>query len=256
LLTFRFKCAVVARAVGDCEAARELNERAKNYAKLWNPGTQFMQARNANGSFANDTWGWTEGDKWVYLFDVPHDVDGLADLFEGGRDGMKTKLDEHFDGGHNMHSNEPSHHVPYLYSMIGHPNSAAEHIRRIAWDNYNNTSAGLSGNEDLGQMSAWYVFSALGFYPVNPAGDEYVIGTPFFEKVSLRLAAGSAAGGEVRPGRNIERELVISAPGAPRMPYVKGVYIDGVKQYQPVIRHGELVNARLICFEMSETPTM
>jgi putative alpha-1,2-mannosidase len=158
LLIFYIKCASVARAVGDDEVAKDLDKRAKNYAKLWNADTQFMQARNANGSFANDTMGFTEGDHWVYTFDVSHDVDGLAGLFKGGRDGMKAKLDEHFDGGHNMHINEPSHHVPYLYSLIGHPNSAADRIRRIARDSYNATSAGLSGNEDLGQMSAWYVW--------------------------------------------------------------------------------------------------
>ncbi|KAI1176051.1 glycoside hydrolase family 92 protein [Nemania sp. FL0916] len=245
-------CAIVARAAGDNEAAEDLEKRAKNYANLWNNETQFMQARNANGTFANETWGWTEGDHWVYTFDVLHDVDGLADLFQGGRDGMKAKLDEHFDGGHNVHSNEPSHHVPYLYSLIGHPSTAASRIRSIAWDNYNATSNGLSGNEDLGQMSAWYVFSALGFYPVNSAGDEYVVGTPFFEKVSLRLPSGVANGGETG---GAEKELVISAPGAPTKPYVKGLTIDGKKIETPVITHGDLVNARAVVFEMSETPT-
>ncbi|KAI0406901.1 family 92 glycosyl hydrolase [Xylaria palmicola] len=247
-------CAIVARAAGDNEAANDLDKRARNFANLWNPETQFMQARNANGSFANETWGWTEGDRWVYTFDVPHDVDSLAKLFEGGRGGMRMKLDEHFDGGHNFHSNEPSHHVPYLYSLIGYPNSAADRVRHIAWENYNATSAGLSGNEDLGQMSAWYVFSALGFYPVNSAGDKYVIGTPFFEKVVLRLPPGAATGGEVS-GLEDEKELVISAPGAPRRRYVKRLTIDGKIKGSPVITHGELVNASLILFEMSETPT-
>lgn len=248
-------CAMVARAAGDNKAADDLEERAKNYANLWNPETEFMQARNANGSFANETWGWTEGDKWVYTFDVAHDVPGLAALFERGRDGMKAKLDEHFDGGHNFHSNEPSHHVPYLYSLIGHPNPAADRIRRIAWDNYNATSAGLSGNEDLGQMSAWYVFSALGFYPVNSAGDKYVIGTPFFEKVSLRLPPGVATGGSAGRAGGRERKLVITAPGAPGKRYVKGLTIDGRKIERPIITHGELVNSRAVEFEMSETPT-
>ncbi|KAJ8123887.1 hypothetical protein ONZ43_g264 [Nemania bipapillata] len=248
-------CAIVARAAGEVKAAESLEKRAKNYAHLWNPKTQFMQARNSNGSFANETWGWTEGDKWVYTFDVAHDVDGLAALFQGGRSGMKTKLDEHFDGGHNFHSNEPSHHVPYLYSLIGHPNSAAERIRTIAWDGYNATSAGLSGNEDLGQMSAWYVFSALGFYPVNSAGDEYVVGTPFFEKVTLRLPRGVATGGEVGHVGDNERELVISAPGAPRMPYVMGLAIDGKQKDRPIITHSELAEASVIIFEMSEVPT-
>ncbi|KAI1426409.1 glycoside hydrolase family 92 protein [Xylaria sp. FL1777] len=248
-------CAIVARMAGENEAAEALEKRAKNYANLWNSEAQFMQARNANGSFANETWGWTEGDKWAYTFDVAHDIGGLANLFKDGQEGMKMKLDEHFDGGHNMHSNEPSHHIPYLYSLIGHPNSAADRIRSIAWDNYNATSAGLSGNEDLGQMSAWYVFSALGFYPVNSAGDEYAVGTPFFEKVTIRLPDGVATGGEVGLSGDREKELVISAPGAPRKSYIKGLTIDGRMKETPIITHGELVNARLVLFEMSQTPT-
>ncbi|KAI1395818.1 glycoside hydrolase family 92 protein [Hypoxylon fuscum] len=248
-------CAVVARAAGKEDEAAALEKRAKNYATIWNAETQFMRARNENGTWANETWGWTEGDKWVYTFDVLHDVDGLAELITGGRHGMKAKLDEHFDWGHNMHSNEPSHHVPYLYSLIGYPSSAAERIRDLAWDNYNATSAGLSGNEDLGQMSAWYVFSALGFYPVNPAGDEYVIGTPFFEKVTLRLPAGATPGGEVGVNNQSERTLVIEAPGATAKPYVRALSVDGKSVDTPTLRHADIVNAHLIKFEMSETPT-
>ncbi|KAI1496968.1 glycoside hydrolase family 92 protein [Biscogniauxia marginata] len=250
-------CAIIARAVGEEDAADALDKRAKNYVKLWNAETQFMQARNANGSWVrDDTWGWTEGDKWVYTFDVVHDVHGLAALFPDGRDGLKAKLDEHFDGGHNWHGNEPSHHVPYIYSMIGHPSAAAERIRGLASKNYNATPSGLSGNEDLGQMSAWYVFSALGFYPVNPATDEYIVGSPFFEKVTLRLPAGVATGGEVDSAGGGEKTLVITAPGAPTMPYVKGLKIDGRTIVLPVIRHGDIVNARSIEFEMSDTPTI
>ncbi|KAI1410292.1 glycoside hydrolase family 92 protein [Hypoxylon sp. FL1857] len=248
-------CAIVARAVGEEDQATALEKRAKNYARIWDAETQFMRARNENGTWANETWGWTEGDKWVYTFDVLHDADGLAELFTGGRQGMKAKLDEHFDGGHNMHSNEPSHHVPYLYSLIGYPSAAAERIRDIAWGNYNATSAGLSGNEDLGQMSAWYVFSALGFYPVNPAGDEYVVGTPFFEKVTLRLPAGVATGGELGHADSREKTLVIEAPGATSKPYVKGLSVDGKPIDRPILQHGEIVRATLIKFEMSETPT-
>lgn len=251
-----FAAAVVAEHAGNHAAAEELMARSKNYAKLWNNETQFMQARNANGSWANDTWGWTEGDKWAYTFDVLHDAaDGLAGLFAGGRAGMKAKLDEHFTGSHNEHSNEPSHHIPYLYSAIGYPASAADTIRDTAWDNYNATSAGLRGNEDLGQMSAWYVFSALGFYPVNPASDEYVVGTPFFEKVTIRLPAGVLTGGDARAKGGAERTLEIKAPGATVKPYVKSLRVDGKVIRRPVLTHGQVLGAGCIEFEMSEEPT-
>lgn len=251
-----FAAAVVAKKAGDHAAAEELMERSKNYAKLWNNETQFMQARNANGSWANDTWGWTEGDKWAYTFDVLHDsADGLSSLFAGGRVGMKAKLDEHFAGGHNEHSNEPSHHIPYLYSAIGYTSSAADTIRDTAWDNYNATSAGLRGNEDLGQMSAWYVFSALGFYPVNPASDEYVVGSPFFEKVTIRLPAGVSTGGDAGAEGGGERKLVIQALGAPTKPYVKSLRVDGKPVHRPILTHHQILGAGYIEFEMSEKPT-
>lgn len=246
-----YACAVVAIHAGASDAASELMARSGNYANIWNNKTLFMQARNDNGTWANNTWGWTEGDDWVYTFDVMHDVKGLADLF-GGRDSMRDKLDEYYNGGHNNHGNEPSHHIPYLYSILGFPDKAAEIIRQTAWSNYNTTSGGLSGNEDLGQMSAWYIFSALGFYPVNPASDEYVVGTPFFEKVSIRFPDGAATGGEVT---GEEKTLVISAPGAPAKPYINGLKVDGREVTQPVLKHKDIVHSERIEFEMSETPT-
>ncbi|CAI7592279.1 unnamed protein product [Penicillium glandicola] len=248
-----YACSVVAaHSRGDYVTVQALRKRSGNYAYLWNNETQFMQARNANGTWANNTFGWTEGDDWVYTFDVMHDVKGLAGLF-GGRHSFRRKLDAHFRGGHNDHTNEPSHHVPYLYSALGFPGRAAETIRDIAWTNYNATSGGLGGNEDLGQMSAWYVFSALGFYPVNPASDEYIIGTPFFEEVSISLPSGASTGGEVANGR--DRRLEISAPGAPTKPYIAGLKVDGKRINAPILKHSQLVQAARIEFEMSATPT-
>lgn len=249
-----YACSVVASHAGaDHGTISTLLARSRNYIHLWNNETQFMQARNDNGTWANDEWGWTEGDHWVYTFDVMHDVEGLAALF-GGREAMRDKLDAHFKGGHNDQTNEPSHHVPYLYSALGYTDRAAEVIREVAWPSYNATSGGLGGNEDLGQMSAWYIFSALGFYPVNPASDQYIVGSPFFEHVSIRFPAEAATGGRMldRP----ETELVISAPGAPTKPYVKGLKIDGKQISQPVIKHGDLVTATRIDFEMSDVPSM
>ncbi|KAJ6785042.1 hypothetical protein PWT90_05891 [Aphanocladium album] len=242
-------CASVAQHAGENATAKELMQRSFNYKKIWNNDTQFMQARNSNGSWANDTWGWTEGDKWVYTFDVMHDVGGLASLFDGGKKGMKRKLDEHFAGGHNMHSNEPSHHVPYLYAMLGYPSSTAEQVRSLARSEYNATAAGLSGNEDLGQMSAWYVLSALGFYPVNPASDQYIVGTPFFDEVRIRMPEG--------PGTKGEHELVISAHGAGTKgwKYIKSLRVDGKKVHSPVLKHADVVGAKKIVFEMSPTKT-
>lgn len=250
-----YACALVAaHAEGDAinGTGSALMERSGNYRYLWNNETQFMQARNGNGTWADSTFGWTEGDDWVYTFDVMHDVKGLVELF-GSREAMRDKLDEHFQDGHNDHTNEPSHHVPYLYSVLGYPTRAAEVIRDVAWANYNTTSGGLSGNEDLGQMSAWYVFSALGFYPVNSASDEYVVGTPFFEKVSVRLPAGVATGGDALGEK--EKTLVISAPGATTKPYIKSLKVDGKDIRMPLLKHGDIVHAEKIDFEMSETPT-
>lgn len=245
-----YSCAVVAAHVGLDDGAASLMARSRNYVNLWNNETQFMQSRNSNGTWANNTWGWTEGDDWVYAFDVMHDVKGLADLF-GGREIMRGKLDAYFDG-HNDHGNEPSHHVAYLYSVLGYPAKAADAIRHTAWANYNTTGGGLSGNEDLGQMSAWYIFSSLGFYPVNAASDEYVVGTPFFEKVSIRLPVGVAAGGEVTAGE--EETLVITAPGAPVKPYIRSLKVDGREVKIPVLKHGDIVDAEKIEFEMSDMP--
>ncbi|KAK5112208.1 hypothetical protein LTR62_004369 [Meristemomyces frigidus] len=244
-----YAAAIVANHSNDSTTAQLLLQRSQNYHNLYNPTTTFMEAQNANGTRAGPNQGWTEGDAWVYTFNVMHDVPGLANLL-GGRAALKQKLDQHFGGGHNDHTNEPSHHVPYLYAAIGDPASTQSLTREIAWENYNATSAGLSGNEDLGQMSAWYIFSALGFYPVNPAGDEYVVGSPFFEEVRIVLPAGVVTGGV----GGAEHELVISAPGAPTMPFVKGLWVDGVAVEEAMLTHRQIVKARNVTFEMAGTP--
>lgn len=190
---------IVAAHANDTAAAALLRARSKNYRNLFNPTSATMQARNSNNSFANLSQGWTEGDAAIYTFAVPHDPLGLASLF-GSRLALKQKLDEYFASGANDHSNEPSHHVPYLYAAIGYPSSTQKLVREIAEANYNCTPAGLSGNEDLGQMSAWFVFSALGFYPLDSAGEGYVVGSPFFEEVRLRFPAGVGSGGVVGGG--------------------------------------------------------
>ncbi|KZV62978.1 glycoside hydrolase family 92 protein [Peniophora sp. CONT] len=207
---------------------------------IFNNATGFMEARSANGSWAGQDAGWTEGDMWAYSFDVVHAVDELI-AARGGKVSFVKSLDEHFDGGHNDHTNEPSHHIPYLYALADAASTGQERIRNISIANYNNTARGLSGNEDCGQMSAWYIFSALGFYPVNPVSAEYVVGTPFFDKITVHLP-------------NAARPLVISAPGASNKPYVKSLAIDGQAVDSPIIRHEQIAQGADIVFEMSAGP--
>ncbi|KAI5358027.1 Putative alpha-1,2-mannosidase, six-hairpin glycosidase superfamily [Septoria linicola] len=241
--------AIVAEHAGDLKAAQDLRKRSMNYRTIYNAKTGFMEAKNDNHTWAGREQGWAEGDDWIYTFSVMHDPLGLAELM-GGRENMKAKLDEYFNGGYNDHSNEPSHHAPYLYAAIGYPSTTQTLVRDIASQNYNATSAGLSGNEDLGQMSAWYIFSALGFYPLNPASDEYVVGAPFFEKVAIRLPAGARTGGV--GGK--EHVLSIVAPGALTKPFVKSVKVDGKALEMPVLKHKDIVTARTIEFEMASEP--
>ncbi|WP_328997335.1 GH92 family glycosyl hydrolase [Kribbella sp. NBC_00709] len=230
--------AILARAADDPDQATTLERRAQSYRNLWNSDRGFMQSRNSDGSWADG--GWTEGTQWPYTFQVLHDIRGLRDLM--GLDLFCNRLDEHFAGGWNRHDNEPSHHIPYLFSYAGKPHLAAEHTRRIAREAYRAVPSGLSGNDDLGQMSAWYVFTALGFYPVNPASTEYVIGAPLFDTVEIDIPGAS-------------RPLTIHAPGAPTLPYVEGVRLDGVETTQPFIEHAAIADGATIDFTMSAEPS-
>jgi len=209
---------------------------------LLNNATGFMEARNANGSWAGQEEGWTEGDMWAYTFDVIQDVPELVRR-KGGTKAFVEFLDEHFDGGHNDHTNEPSHHIPYLYSLADAASKGQERIRQIALANYNSTVNGLSGNEDCGQMSAWYIFSALGFYPVDPVSGEYVVGTPFFDKVTLNF-----------PGAT--KPLVITASGAQRNQYVKSLKVNGKAVNSPVLLHEQIAMGGEVEYTMSNSPQL
>jgi predicted alpha-1,2-mannosidase len=247
---------IVATWAEDGESSEHLQHRSQStYKNIFNAGTGFFEARNSNGTWAGPSQGWCEGNSWTYLFNVMHDPTGLATLL-GGPAAMKRQLDAYFNEGHNDHTNEPSHHIPYLYTAIGHPASTQRLVREIAHQNYNATPAGLSGNEDLGQMSAWYVLSAMGFYPLDPAGDEYIVSSPFFSKMTIRFPAGAATGGMAHRGAGDggEHTLVISAPGAEKRAYVRSLEVDGVRVATPRLKHGQIVTAREILFEMAETP--
>jgi len=163
-----------------------LIKRAENYKHLYNPETGFFQARKKDGSWASTEEGFTEGGKWTYRFCVMQDVPGMITLMGTNEQFIKA-LDENFDKGHYRHDNEPGHHFVYLYNHCNRLDLTQARIPGIIEANYRNRVDGYSGNEDCGQMSAWYLFSVLGFYPLTPASGEYALGIPRFEAIRLRL---------------------------------------------------------------------
>jgi predicted alpha-1,2-mannosidase len=236
-----YAVAQVAKAAGHSADYAFFMKRSTNYKNLFNPARGFMQARNADGTWASPDDGWTEGDQWVYLFAALHDVPGVVQLL-GGPQAASAKLDEHFNGGHNRHDNEPSHHYGFLYDYAGQPWKTQARVREIARSAYSNTPNGVLGNEDCGQMSAWYVFAAMGFYPLNPASAEYVIGSPLFTRVTLNLPNG--------------RKFNISAPNnAARNVYIQSVTLDGEPLDAPVISYAQIEAGGKLDFVMGPKPS-
>lgn len=236
-----FAVAQVAKAVGRDADYGFFLARSRNYRNIYNAARGFMQARHADGSWGSPDEGWTEGDQWVYTYSVLHDIAGLMALM-GGADKFNARLDEHFQGGHNRHDNEPSHHYGYLYDFSGQPWKTQARVREIARDFYRNEPNGIAGNEDCGQMSAWYIFTAMGFYPLNPVSGEYMIGSPLFQKVTLSLPNG--------------RRWVISAPhNSATNIYIQAVHLNGASLDVPLITYAQIEAGGLLEFEMGPRPS-
>ncbi|MBI9061901.1 MAG: GH92 family glycosyl hydrolase [Marinilabiliaceae bacterium] len=250
-----FCVAQVAKGLGKTKDYNYFMERSKNYHHIYNPQTGFMQARLSDGSFVDDIQfsadsvgqvveeGITEGTKWTYLFCAMHDVEGLISLM-GGKKSFANKLDKTFDDGHYQHRNEPGHHYIYLYNYAGEPFKTQEKIWEHTPLNYKNAPDGLSGNDDCGQMSAWLVFSSMGFYPVCPGDGRYVIGSPLFSKIVLDLP------------EPYNKKVTITANGVKQgKKYIRSLTMDGKAIVKPFITHSDLVSCDHIVFEMSATPT-
>lgn len=236
-----FAVSVLAGLLNKSEDAQFFRQRSMiTPFTIYNNETDFMEAKNADGSWAGADMGWTEGDKWAYSFDVVHAMDELIEA-RGGRAAFVNSLQAHFDGGHNDHTNEPSHHIPYLYALARAASIGQERLREIVFANYNNSVDGLSGNEDCGQMSAWYIFTAMGFYPVNPVSGEYVVGSPLFDRISVRL-----------PG--VKAPLRITSTGATTKAYVESVTVNGQPLRDPIITHEQIAHGADIVFKMSDKP--
>jgi predicted alpha-1,2-mannosidase len=192
--------AQIAKVLGRTDDYSFFLKRSLNDRNLFNPELGLMNGKTSDGRWApigggrddnenRSVSGWTEGDAWVYTWSPLHDQAGLIQLM-GGADHYNKKLDQHFSGGHNVHSNEPSHHYGYLYDFAGQPWKTQAKVRAIAEKEYSATPGGLDGDDDCGQMSSWLLFTAMGFYPVNPASGEYMIGSPMFGEIVLTVADG------------------------------------------------------------------
>lgn len=174
---------------------KELMRRSLNYRNIISPQSGYAQGRHTDGSFIQDANQdrfcsfITEGAPCHYTFYVPHDIPGLVKAM-GGRKAFTLRLDSLFSEHRYWHGNEPCHQIPFLYNYIGQPEKASRLVHHILETEYNDTPGGLSGNDDAGQMSAWYVFSAMGLYPVCPGTTEYAITSPIFSEVEIRLPEG------------------------------------------------------------------
>ena len=206
--------AKVAKLLGKSDDYEYFFNRSRSYKKYYDPETRFLRAVGTDGKFRlpfnpffaeHRTNDYTEGNAWQYTFLVPHDVKGLINLF-GSDKAFMSKLDSLFfvEGwagdnaspdmsgmtGQYAHGNEPSHHVIYMYNYAGRPDKAAPLLRKMLNEMYLDQPDGLSGNEDVGQMSAWYILSSVGLYQVDPVGGRFVIGSPLFDKATVNVGAG------------------------------------------------------------------
>ncbi len=257
--------AQMAQDMGKTEVASEFNKRAANWKHAFDPGTGFMRARKRDGSFREpfdpsaSGYGtdFTEGNAWQYSWYVPQDVAGLA-AAHGGSDKLLQRLDDVFEAkvdpsifahmeditgliGWYAHGNEPSHHVAYLYAHAGQPWRTQARLKQIMDTQYAARPDGLAGNDDLGQMSAWYVFTALGFYPVTPGSNQYIIGRPFLPQATLNLPDG-------------KRFSIIATGLDAAHTYVGSVSLNGKPLDRAYVTHQEIVAGGELRFVMQAEP--
>lgn len=257
--------AQTAKKLGKMEDYNYFSKRAMSYKELYDPETKFMRGKLADGSWKTPFdpkysvhrvgAEYTEGNAWQHSWFVPHDVRGLIELM-GGNEAFVTHLDSLFNEDSNItgdnvsadisgligqyaHGNEPSHHIAYLYNYAGKPWKTQNMVRQIMDTMYDDQPDGLSGNEDCGQMSAWYVFSAMGLYPVNPASGIYDLGSPLFDRVTINV------------GEN--KTFVIEAKNVSEAnKYVKQITLNGqaITNYQ--ITHNDIMKGGRLIFEMTD----
>ena len=245
---------------------QRFHKRSEYYRNLFHPKTKFFQSKNDKGEWiepfdpyqygGNGGHPFTEGNAWQYFWYVPHNIQALMEL-TGGTKAFEQKLDTFFTStykseqmnhnasgfvGQYAHGNEPSHHVAYLYNFAGQPWKTQKYVSHILNTLYNNTSSGYAGNDDCGQMSAWYVFSAMGLYPVNPADGRYIIGSPLLDECTLKLAGNKEF--RIRTIRKSPEDI-----------YIQSVTLNGKKHKDFFITHQDIMNGGTMVFKMGKKPS-
>ncbi|MEO1436972.1 MAG: GH92 family glycosyl hydrolase, partial [Bacteroidota bacterium] len=254
--------AQMAKAMGQEELYNRFITRGQHYKNLLNPEHGFFQARVEHQWFEpfrpeEVNFHYTEANAWQYGFYVPQDVKRFADYL-GGEAKLAEKLDALFTApeatsgrhqaditgliGQYAHGNEPSHHIAYLYNFVGQPDRTQEIVQAICSDLYTTQPDGLSGNEDCGQMSSWFVFSALGFYPVTPGSVDYILGIPLFEEATIQLENGKQF--VIKANRKADSEQ-----------YVQSVTLNGKPHADTYIKHQDIMNGGELVFVLGDEPS-
>ncbi|WP_323789247.1 GH92 family glycosyl hydrolase [Psychroserpens sp.] len=255
--------AQMAKSLGKKDDYKTFTERAQFFKNIYDPETQFMRGRFRNTWFApfdpyEVNFNYTEANSWQYSFYVPQDISGFINLL-GGKDKLEAQLDELFTAeaetsgrnqaditgliGQYAHGNEPSHHMAYLYNFVNKPHKTQEKVYQILTELYTNEPDGISGNEDCGQMSAWYVFSSMGFYPVTPGSNQYIIGTPLFDKATINLESG--------------KTFTIAAYDLNATnKYIEYAYLNGEKLDRTYLNHEDIINGGVLEFHMTDNPAI
>ena len=259
--------ALAAEKLGDDEAAEYFGQRSKSYKHLFDSELEFLRGKDSKGNFRTEynpffsshrADDYCEGNGWQYTWLVPHDMNGLIECF-GSKEAFINKLDSLFlvssviEGedvsadisgliGQYAHGNEPSHHILYFYTMAGQPWKTADRVREVLQTLYTAKSDGLSGNEDVGQMSSWYILSALGFYEVEPASGRYWFGSPIIDKAEIQVAEGTFS--ITTENNNAENR------------YIQNVTLNGRPHTKGYIEHSDIAAGGEIIIKMGSEQTL
>ena len=241
----------LAQQTGHENVAVDFGRQAQNWRNVFDKQTGFVRGRHKNGRWVEPfdpgkrVRYITEATPWVYTWFVPHDVQGIINLL-GGRQNFIAKLDTFFDKGFYAHDNEPSHQIIYLYNWAGAPWKTQQRLRQAMHDNYTTRPGGLTGNDDAGQMSAWYIFSALGFYPVCPGTNQYIIGSPIFDKAVIHLEPP-----RYKAGTTLR---IIVKNASEENIYIQSMTLNNATWNKPWFSHSDIENGGEIIFEMGPEP--